>query len=865
MNVDATTEGGGRDRLRKLGKAALVAVAGAGLLYAGAAVLLHTLLDSESLRQRIEPRLEAALARDVELGGVGLSVFPGLGVELRDLSVASPEGMEAPALASVEEIRLGIALLPLLRRRVRVDRASAEGVEVRLLVEEDGRSNFGDFLPEGDASPDAAEGAASSFSLEVREVRLDRARVAYRDRQTGREIEARDLSAGAGLEREGDVWRVDGRIAAGEVRGRGYPAADRWSGRAVELAVDGRAGPEARWLEIGSGTARAGPVELTVGGRVDSLRSSERRLDLRVRARELALEDLASLVLSDDAGSDRVSGVVGVDLEVSGPLGPAVRPAVTGTVTVRDGAYRSEGGGPLAEGLEGEATLRPDSLLLRRLTGRLMGGPLEARGALALDGEDRPFAGRVRAAPRLERRPGAEADSLEASGTARIEADVAGRLGAPSATRLRGTVAPEDVTVRRPAWGGDVALPSGTIRLEGDRAAADDLPVVVAGDTLRLTGRLQGLFSGLDAPGDRPELDALARGARLDVGALFPADAGGPSYGKLAFAHLGGRRLGGRTAVEVAADRGTSRPAPPPVRGEVRVELDELVYGPWRLSGVTGRIVLEEDRMEVRDAGFDVLGGRAGGSVALGLGPDARQPFTLRLDVGGVEGGELLDRLTPLGALFSGTTSLTLTAAGTLDTLLLPASSGLQGEGRLEVGRGRMRENPVTRAAARRLALPALREPGFERFVAPFRIRGDSLQLPSSTLAADSLSVRLSGGMGLDGRLDLTAGLDLPPRLLSKVPLPGGGAGDALRGLVEGAGGAGGTLSLGIRGTAAEPRLAVTVGPPPVTAPGGLREQAEKKLEDRARGLFDRVLGGREAPRDTAAADTAPPDSSGGG
>ncbi len=860
-----TEEDGRRDRLRKLGKAALAVAVGAGLLYGAAAVLLHTLLDSESLRERIEPRMEAALARDVELGGVGLSVFPGLGVELRDLSVASPEGMEAPAVASAEEIRLGIALLPLLRRQVRLDRASAEGVEVLLVVGEDGRSNFGDFLPEGDAPPGAAGGGGSSFSLEVRDVRLDRVRVAYRDRGTDAEVEALGLSGRATVERDGEAWRVDGRLAADELRGRGYPAAERWSGRPVELTIDGRAGPEGRWLEIASGSARAGPVEVSVDGRVDSLRSTERLLDLRVRAEELALEEVASLALPADAGSDRVSGVLGLDLAISGPLGPAARPAATGTATLREGAYRhGDGdGAPLAEGMEGEATLERDSVVLRRLAGRLMGGPLEARGSLRLGADGRPFAGRVTAAPRLEQRPGAGADSLEASGTVRIEADVAGRLGAPSATRVRGTADPGDVRVRRPGWAGAVALPSGSVRLEGDRASADGLPVVVAGDTLRLTGRLLGLFSGLGDPDARPELDAELRGARLDAGAVFPPDAGGPSYGQLAFAHVGGRRLEGRTAVEIATDRGMARPGAPPIRGELRVELEELVYGSWRLSGASGRLVLGADRMEVRDAGFDVLGGRASGSVTLGLGTDPLQPFSFRLDVEGVEGSDLLARTTPLGGLFSGTTSLRLAAAGTLDTLMLPASSGLEGEGRLQVDGGRMRENPVSRAVARRLSVPALREPGFERFVAPFRIRGDSLQLPSSTLAADSLSVRLSGGAGLGGRLDLTAAVDLPRRLLSKVPLPGGAGGDALRGLVEGAGRTG-SLSLGIRGTTDDPRIEVGVEGQSGAA-GGIRDQAEKQLEERARGFLDRLMGNREAPRDTAAPDSAPPDSSGGG
>lgn len=852
-------EGGTRSRLRKLGKAAIAAALALGLLWAGAAALLHTLLDPESLARRVEPRLEAALSRDVELGGVGLSLFPGLGVELREVSVSSPEGMEAPDLASVDRIRLGIALLPLLRGRVRVDEATAESLDLRLVVADDGRSNFGDFVPEGGEPGGGAEGG-SPLSLEIRDVRLERGAVSYRDRRTGRRVAAESVSGRAALERTAEGWDVEGRVRVGALRGRVHPAVRRWSGTEAGLELTARAGPEFRWIDVASGTARLGPVELSLSGRVDSLRSSERLLDLRARAEGVPVEDAVALV--DSGGTaDRTSGTIGLDLEISGRLGPDARPTATGLVTLRGGGYRDAGGTVLAEDLEAEAALGPDSLVVRRLTGRLLGGPVRGDGALRLSG-GRPFAGRIRASPRLDRWSAAAADSLDASGALAVDVTVRGRPGTPSATRVRGTVAPESVRLRREGWRAPVGVPSGSIRLEGDGASTTDLPVTLGGDTLRVSGTVRGLFSRLDSAGLRPEVDAGVRARRLDLGALFPRDAeGGPGYGRLAFAHLGGRSLGGRTPAEIAAARRLSRPGAPPVAGRIRLGADELLYGRWRLSGVEARLTLRPDRVEVDEFAFAVLGGRAAGSLSLGVGPDPLQPFSFRLEMDGVAGRELLSRVTPLGGLLSGTTALRLTLAGTLDTLMLPAARGLDGEGRLAVRDGRLHENPVTAAAARSLSLPALRSPGFRRFVVPFRVRGDSLRLPSSILEADSLSVRLAGVVGLGGRLDLTAGLEIPRKVLSGLPVPGGAAGDAFRRLV-GAGQGSGGLSLGIRGTVARPRVAVRVAPPPVSAPGGV----EKTLEKGARGLFDRVFGG--ARGDSARADTVRRDSarsSGGG
>lgn len=851
-----------RGRARTIGKVALGVVVAAGLLYGGAVLLVHTLLDSESLRQQIQPRMETALNREVELGGVELSFFPGVGVELHDLTVASPAEMDAPDVVTAGEIHLGIALLPLLRRRVRIDRASAEGVDLQLVALGDGRSNFGDFVPEGDTA--STDGGDGSFALEIREVRLERSRATYRDLAAGRELDAEGISGRATLERgEDGRWEVEARVATEALDGRGLPAAERWGGSPAGVDLAGRAGADGGWLEIASGTARIGALELSVAGRVDDLQAGERTLDLRVHGDDLPAADLAAF--AGDGTADRVSGVLGVDLEISGTVGGGAAPEAAGTVTLRDGRYVDEDGAPIAEALEAEAALAGDSVLLRRLTGRLLDGPLEAEGGLDLAGVDRPFHARLSAEPRLERRPGAgESDSLDLSGALALDVELDGRAEVPSSARIRGTATPRDVVVRRPRWRGPVELPGRAILLEGDRAVADGSPVVVGGDTLRFTGRVERLVSHLDEPEGRPQVDGTLTGERLDLGVLFPPDDEGASYAQLAFAHLGGRSVGGRDAAEIAAERGLSRPGAPPVGGGISLEVGEVLYGTWRLSDVRGRLVLDAGLLEIRDAGFALLGGRASGAVSLELGPGARQPFTVRLAFEEVQGPELLSRLTPAGELFSGTTSLRLEAAGTLDTLLLPAAPDLAGDGQLEVVDGRMQENPVTRAAARRLSLPALRAPGFDRFVLPFTLRGDSLQFPSTTLQSDSLGVRLDGGMGLDGTLDLTAGLELPQRLLSSLSLPDGalpegGAGDVLRDLV-GEADLTQAVSLAIGGTTADPSVQVKFEPDALGASGGIREKGRERLGERALDLFGRVLGDRDSPADSAAADSLPPD-----
>lgn len=866
-------EDGGRRRLRKIGLAVLAALVLAGGLYLGGALLLRSMLDSESLAAWAEPRMERALNRDVEIGGVGLDLFPGLDVEIRELAVAGPEGMEAPSLAEVERLRLGVALWPLLRRRVEVDEVVVDGATVRLLALEDGRTTYGDLAPRpaGDR-PDAGEERAP-VALEIRDLRLEDARVTWEDRATGRTVDLRDLSGTAALARDPEGWAVSGRLRAGKVDAAGLPGGRSLDDEAAEVELDGRAGPDLRRLEARSGRLRLGEIELRASGRVDSLRSPVRLLDLRLRAESLPLEEVAALLRPDTAAAaGEAGGALDVDLAVSGPLGPDRRPEVSGLLRLRDGRWRDAGGDVLAAGLEGELELETDSAVVRRLTGELLGGPLEATGTVHLDSARR-FAARLRASPRLERWPAAGEDR-RASGVAELDLSVRGRAGRIASTRARGTVGLQGVAVRRPGWASPVTFPGGTVELRGDSAVASGLPVVVSGDTLRATGRAGGVFSTLGRETARPGVDATVRGPRLDLGALFPRrDDERASYARLAFAQLAGGTLDGRAPSEIAAERDLSRPASLPFTGRLRLELGELLHGPWHLSDVSGTLDVGADRLELRDAVFGVLGGRAAGSMTMGLGAGAAQPFTLGLRVEDAAGEELISRLAPVGRLLSGRTGLRLDLRGSLDTLMLPAAAGLTGEGRLEVGRGRLRENPVTAAVARSLSLSALASPAFDSFVVPFTLRGDSLQLASSTLRADSVSVDLSGVLGLGGRLDLGAALQLPRSILSGIPVPRGAAGEALR-RITGGGEGPGRIGLRIGGTTARPdvRLDLSGLAGEGAAPARkAREEVKEALEERARGLLGRVLG-RERPAadsaaDTVAADTAPapPDSAGGG
>lgn len=871
-----------RPALRKAGVALLALGALAAVGYLVLAVLFHTMADPDRLARWSEQRLEASLNRDVEVGSVRLGVFPRLEVEVREVRVDNPPDFEGPPFAEVEEVRLRVALLPLLRRRVVIDQASVTGATGRLRVLENGRSNFGDFVPtEGEERP-ASDGPAG-LRTEVGRVGIDRVAVSYRNDATGLRAEATGVSGRMTLgETSGEGRPVEVDLAAAGLSASGLPGGRALESRSGGLQLRGETDDGFRWLQVREGRAELGSVRVGLEGRVDSLRSPVRRVQLRLTGESLAVEDLLALAegLSPSPGdggrraagaaassawdSLRPSGTVGLDVEVRGDLGPDRKPAVEGRATFRDVAAGLPGRASLAEGLAGEVRIGADTLWLEEVRGRLLDGALEASGAVAVD-SPRAFRLTATAAPRLEAwtraRPG-PASPGEMSGAVGMDLTVRGRAGEVDRTRITGTARPADVRIRRPGWSGDLAFPAGSLRLEGDGLSADDLPVVAAGDTLRADLEMTRLFSSRAERSGVPSLTAAVRGPRLRLDALLGREAADTvTYGRLAFARLGGRRVAGRTPEELAAREGFRRPDSLPLEGTVRADLGRVDWGPYRMDDVELEARLAPDRLEITGARLTTFGGRSEGTFSLELGSGPLAPFSLDLGFQGVEAAPLLSTLTPLGALATGTSSFSLAGSGHLDTLLLPVAGALSGDGSLETTDGQLRENPVTSALARALSRPALRSLRFQRWTLPFEVRGDSLLLPRGRLTGGPVPVDFAGRMSFGGGMQLAATVQLPRDAVASLADRVGGFPSSLLGRVAGGEG---TLpvGLGLTGTVMDPQVEVEVDALRQALQAAVRDEAAGEVERRAGGLLRRILG---EGKDTTQADTtgAPSDTTG--
>lgn len=138
----------------------------------GAAMILPAVIPTESYRARVETAASDALGREVRLSGpIKLAILPKIQVRAEDVSIANAEGFGDEAFAQMRELRLTLALWPLLQQNIELEEFVLVEPTIRL-TQRGGRNNW-TFKKEGDAAPTQQADAQGAFIRQQGALPLD--------------------------------------------------------------------------------------------------------------------------------------------------------------------------------------------------------------------------------------------------------------------------------------------------------------------------------------------------------------------------------------------------------------------------------------------------------------------------------------------------------------------------------------------------------------------------------------------------------------------------------------------------------------------------------------------------------------------
>ncbi len=737
----------------------------------------------DRLKALIIPGIESSTHRKAEMGSISLSLFPSIGITVEDFRLSNPARGEFPSpyFLSLKRLFIDVRLMPLLGRRVEIDRVLLEAPVVYLDVTADGRKNYS---AEGGAKAAAGTGEEASGSpmaalllagMEITDGRIESHNRRSDSRWT---IEGLDQTMRVETAPGGAALLIAG---TSDVRKFSYGTGASWYLEGIPLTASEELSysvPDDR-LDFTSLTLTLKGVPLNVSGAIRDLQDETMVMDLAVDAPELTVERLLSLLpaaMMKDNGGVTAAGNVSFSMKIAGPFSDDVNPGVDAVFSLSGGTVRYASLAKSITGVALDGTLEmPSAPVGKKGIGELGISRFEATlGANSLSGKLH-VSGFGDPAVQASLRGNVALDELgeyyplepgtELAGSVASDVTIDGRTSDPRSIRASGTLKFRNVSYSTPAMArpvrnlnGDVAFNNQVLDMKGVALAIGGSDMLVDAS---LKNYLSLAFAGEEKTAARPFLTFALKSKVLNTADIStaPDTTGAGSAGA-------GSTAGG-------AGKGSGGPMLPGIDMAGTIEVGTLKTEKFTFTNAKGGISMTGGVARLKEMQLDAFGGviRTDGTLDLSR-PDTR-PFDLKLDIKGVESNSMLTPFTTFGRYLFGTLSLTTAFRGDLDDTLGINPATLTGDGSALIANGKLTGVPLLEKLSGFLSADHLREVDFDSWSQSFSVADGRLNIRDLKIGGRDVDFTVNGTHGLDGSMDYAMHVRLPQSVSDKVRLQG--------------------------------------------------------------------------------------------
>ncbi|MEQ8231038.1 MAG: AsmA family protein, partial [Gammaproteobacteria bacterium] len=179
-------------------KALILIVVVLVVLVVGGVAAFLALVDPNDYKDEIAAKVREATGRELVLEGpLELGLYPKIRLQAGPLRLSNAAGFGDAPFFAAERIQVAVATLPLLSRRLEMDKVILHGLSVNLAKSADGTTNWADLAGEG-AAEEEERGGDGLAAIVLGGVDIQNGRVHYSDATTGQEVTIADITAETG-------------------------------------------------------------------------------------------------------------------------------------------------------------------------------------------------------------------------------------------------------------------------------------------------------------------------------------------------------------------------------------------------------------------------------------------------------------------------------------------------------------------------------------------------------------------------------------------------------------------------------------------------------------------------------------------
>ena len=142
-----------------------------------AAVAVPYFLNVDRYRETIADAIAKQTGRKVTVGAIHARLFPGAGVTVAELHIGNPSGFPSGDLVGADEIRVNVALAPLLHGIIHVNSVDLVRPKLTILIDNSGKNNYTFASTDSAVKPPARSGDSSMMLDQIDSINLTGAEI----------------------------------------------------------------------------------------------------------------------------------------------------------------------------------------------------------------------------------------------------------------------------------------------------------------------------------------------------------------------------------------------------------------------------------------------------------------------------------------------------------------------------------------------------------------------------------------------------------------------------------------------------------------------------------------------------------------
>ncbi len=786
-------------------------VAGVILLLILASLVVKIVFTKEKLMSMLVPRIEEALKRQVEIDDVTVSIWGGLGVDVKGMRVLNPPGFAHEELFRFDQLSIRVKFFPLLRKRIEIKKLILESPEINLEKKEKGISNFGDLIE--------SEGGAITIPATFDRLQIKNGTILYLDSQDKKEIVLHqfDQSARLSLDDKMENAKITGEIKVERVELNLPDYQGTLPPLTLSLEHDISLNMPGDYLDVNLLKIGIAEIELEVKGRVEKV-STTPVLNLTVESDKISLEDLLASLPKEESSPLSLletSGNLALRASVRGATQGEPPLQIEGKITLQNARIDFATVPKPLHMPYGEINFNNRSLSFFSSDARLGEAPMELK-LVVENFSDPSLTSQLKT--NLNLAVLSEFVSLPEktnfAGHAEINIKAYGKIKQSEKMNFSGRVDLKKVEVTTPVLGVPVRNLDATMTFKGSDIDIPELSLSLGKSSLTLQGKAyRAIPYLLSAEEGKPLFSFSLDSPFLDLDEILPVSEEA-------------------AAEEKAPEQDTILLPDINARGQIFIQ--RAIFRETKYTDLSADLDITDGVLKLDNIRANVYSGSVEGELISDLNDIEHLEFDLNLTANQIEANDFLSRFTGFDDHLFGKLNFEATFSGR-GNRVEDIQRSLLANGKVTFADGKLVGWGLLDSLASFLHVESIREQDIKTLTNSFRVEDGRVWFDALSAATKDGDFDLVGSVGLDGTLDYQLAAVLSPELSLRFDALGD-ISDYLKneqGRV--------VLDIEIRGTAKSPRFSLDTSKAQERLRAKLRGKVDEKKEEIKEQLKDKA------------------------